>query len=89
MAAQTGEPASMLELYRSALASRPRDEPFAWLESPRGSLAFSRGDLACVVNVDAEEVELPAGDLLLASAPEIRASLPPDTAAWVRTKGAR
>jgi alpha-glucosidase len=86
---QAGDPASMLELYRAALALRPREEPFAWLESPAGSLAFARGELACVVNLDAAETPLPPGELLLASDPDVRDVLPPDTAAWVRTKGAR
>jgi alpha-glucosidase len=88
-AAQAGDPGSMLELYRGALALRPRDEPFAWLESPAGSLAFTRGDLACVVNIAGREVALPEGELLLASEPDVGDTLPPDTAAWVRTKGAR
>ena len=84
VSAQAGDPTSMLELYRSALALRPRDEPFTWVESPRGSLAFTRGGLACVINVDAENANLPEGELLLASEPGVRGTLPPDTAAWVR-----
>jgi len=84
VAAQTGAPGSMLELYRQALALRPRDERFAWRESAPGSLAFARGDLVCVVNFAAGELALPAGELLLASDPGVIDVLPPDTAAWLR-----
>ncbi|MBA2298327.1 MAG: hypothetical protein H0W14_09860, partial [Actinobacteria bacterium] len=83
---QTGDPHSMLELYRSALALRPKDAPFAWLASPPGTLAFGRGELLCIVNLDASPIPLPAGDLLLASGPDVNGSLPPDTTAWVRTE---
>jgi alpha-glucosidase len=40
--------------------------------------------MICVVNVGAPAVELPAGELVLASEPGLTASLPPDTAAWIR-----
>jgi alpha-glucosidase len=83
--AQQDDEGSMLELYRSALTLRPRDEGFEWLESPPGSLAFGRGELVCVVNVGAEEAPLPLGELVLASEPDVGDVLPPDTAAWVRT----
>ena len=49
---QTGEPGSMLELYRRALRIR-RAEPalgaarkMAWLPAPDGVLAFDRGGVA-------------------------------------------
>ena len=87
--AQAGDPASMLELYRAGLALRPREEPFAWRESPPGTLAFTRGGLLCVVNVDAAAIPLPAGELLLASDPDLRDILPRDTAVWLTTKGER
>ena len=67
---------------RSAL--RPRHDRFAWRESPRGTMIFDRGDLTCLVNVDADELELPDGELVLASEPGITTTLPPNTAAWVR-----
>ena len=57
---------------------------FAWRESPRGTMIFDRGDLTCLVNVDADELELPDGELLLTSEPGIATTLPPNTAAWVR-----
>jgi len=87
--AQEADAGSALELYRAALGARPRHESFAWLESPAETLAFARGDLTCLVNLSAHEVELPAGELVLASDPGAGDVLPPDTAAWVRTKGER
>jgi len=83
VAAQAGDPGSALELYRRALELRPRDEPFAWRESPENTLAFARGDLVCVVNFGTDEVALPAGEVVLASG-ATSGVLPPDTAAWVR-----
>jgi hypothetical protein len=41
--------------------------------------------MICVVNVDAPAVELPQGELVLASEPTVTTSLPPDTAAWIQT----
>jgi alpha-glucosidase len=82
--AQTGEPGSTLELYRAAIRLRPRGDDFAWRESPKGTMIFDRGDLTCIVNFDGAELELPEGELVLASEPGITTTLPPDTAAWVR-----
>ncbi len=88
---QTGDPDSMLELYRRALrlrAGQPAlgDGPMAWLDQPSGVLAFARGDgFACVVNLSTEPVPLPAHrEVLLASGP-VSQTLPPDTTAWLRT----
>jgi alpha-glucosidase len=82
--AQEGDPDSMLSLYRSAIRLRPRTDDFAWRESPNGTMIFDRGELTCLVNFDAPELELPDGELVLASEPGITTSLPADTAAWVR-----
>jgi alpha-glucosidase len=78
--AESGDPGSMLELWRRAIALRP-DGPFAWLESPPGTLAFTRGDRTCVVNVDGEPLPLD-GPVLLASEP-VDGLLPPGAAAWL------
>jgi alpha-glucosidase len=83
--AESGDPGSMLALFRAAIRLRPREGGLSWRESPRGTLSFDRGDLTCVVNFDAPELELPAGELLLASDPAVATSLPPNTAAWVRS----
>ena len=82
--AQDGEPGSMLALYRSALRLRPRGDGFAWRDSPPGTMVFERGDLVCAINVDAAELQLPEGEILLASEPGITTTLPPNTAAWIK-----
>ena len=83
VAAQTGDAASTLELYRLALARRPSG-PFEWLDSPRGTLVIGRGEVVCLVNVDAPALGLPAGEVLVASDRESD-RLGPGAAAWVRT----
>jgi alpha-glucosidase len=88
--AETGDPRSMLELYRRALAirhDRPElgDGPMEWLEAPADALAFRRGEgFACVVNVSAEPVTPPSGARpLLVSAPLTdTGAVPVDAAAW-------
>jgi alpha-glucosidase len=90
VSAETGDPASMLELYRSALAVRAAepglgDGPMAWVDAPPGVLAFDRGDLRCVVNLSADPVPLPEhASVLLASGTLDGGLLPRDTAAWLR-----
>jgi alpha-glucosidase len=91
---ETGDPDSMLELYRRALRIR-RAEPalgaasavpgMTWLPAPAGVLAFDRGGVACVANLSASPVKLPRHTaILLASGPLPGGLLPPDTAAWLR-----
>jgi alpha-glucosidase len=90
---QERDPRSSLSLHRAALAVRREHESlqtgsFSWRESTAGTLAFAReGDdetIVCAVNVGADTVEFPAGELLLASAADVDGALPPDTAAWLR-----
>jgi alpha-glucosidase len=89
--AQEDDRASMLSLYRAALALRHEhpalgDGEFTWLPSGPGVLAFSRGSgFACVVNLSDGPVPLPAGaTVLLGSGPGIAdGALPPDAAAWL------
>jgi alpha-glucosidase len=40
--------------------------------------------VACVANLSAGPVELPGGEVLLASGPLAGGLLPPDTSAWLR-----
>lgn len=91
VAAQDGDPASTLSLYRQALAIRRAEDlgvapPLTWLDGPGGVLSFGRGPrFACVVNLSTERVALPAYDeLLLTSAPLQDGQLPSDAAAWLR-----
>jgi alpha-glucosidase len=93
--AETGDPGSMLELYRAALrirrAARPAfgDGPLTWLPAPDGVLAFDRGTtVRCVANLSAAPVALPGHTaVLLASGPLTDGRLPPDSAVWLRTAG--
>jgi alpha-glucosidase len=78
VAAQSGDPDSSLEFYRTALAVR-REHPalgageaVEWLDGPAGVLAFRRdaaeGSLVCAVNLGPEPVAVPSyGRMLLAS----------------------
>ncbi|WP_330439479.1 glycoside hydrolase family 13 protein [Micromonospora sp. NBC_00821] len=90
--AQTGDSASMLELYRAAIQARKTDPALGdgeltWLPAPDGVLAFHRGGgFTCLVNLSAAPVPMPAqGELLLASGPLDDGLLPSDTAVWLRT----
>ena len=90
--AQAEDPASTLQLYRTALRIR-RDRSdlgarsdLRWLEAvDRGStLAFRRGErFACVVNTADTPIELPEGTVLLSSAPLDGDRLPGNAAAWI------
>ncbi|GIF17310.1 alpha-glucosidase [Actinoplanes tereljensis] len=60
---QSGDPSSVLSLYRAALRLRPGfgDGPLTWLPSAPEVLAFRRSpDAICVVNVGDEPAPLPA-----------------------------
>jgi alpha-glucosidase len=90
--AETGDPDSMLELYRSALRIRRTepgfgDGPMSWLPADAGVLWLRRGDgrLQLMANLSPAPVDLPENVVvLLASGPLPGRKLPPDTAAWLR-----
>ena len=89
VAAEDGDPTSMLSLYRDVIALRRErfvgnDEPPHWLSEPEGVLAFRRGDVGCVVNLSPGPVQLPAGTVLITSGPLDGGRLPVDTAAWIQ-----
>ena len=94
--AQTGDPRSMLELYRGAIKLR-RAEPglhtadMAWLDVTPGVLAYTRGPgFACVLNMSEVAVALPDHDrCLLASGPLDGDLLPRDTAVWLHLRTER
>ncbi|MET8629868.1 glycoside hydrolase family 13 protein [Kitasatospora sp. NPDC004669] len=91
--AQTGDPTSTLELYRSALAVR-RSQPdlgagtdVEWLEAPEGTLAFRRGSFVCTVNTTGEPVRIAAPGRLLLGSTELvvdggETVLAPDSTGW-------
>ena len=92
VAAQEHHSSSSLAFHRTAFALRRESEAlregmFSWRESPPGTLLFERSDggatVLCAVNVDGDPLELPAGDVLLASE-EVGSLLPPGAAAWTR-----
>ncbi|RLK53782.1 glycoside hydrolase family 13 protein [Actinokineospora cianjurensis] len=87
--AQTGDPRSLLELYRTALRLRRDVTPEAdleWLESGPELLVFRHGNLGCAVNFGPAAEVTVSGPLLLTSEQcEVDGTnllLPQDTAAW-------
>ncbi|MEV8319936.1 glycoside hydrolase family 13 protein [Streptomyces sp. NPDC059900] len=91
--AQTGDPDSTLELYRSALAVRRTQQGLGagdsleWLEAPEGVLAFRREGFVCTANTTGTAVTIPApGRILLANAEvetaDGKVELPADTTVW-------
>ncbi len=96
VAAQTGDPASTLELYRAAIAIR-RAHPalgggeLTWLDAEPSVLAFRRTgagggeSLTCVVNLGSDPVDIGRyGEPVVGSAELDGALLPIDTAVWLR-----
>jgi len=69
--AQDGVPGSVLELYRSALALRAsswvNSGDLTWVELDPYAIAFERNGYLCITNFGDSEIQLPDGDLLLAS----------------------
>ncbi|MGV9879925.1 glycoside hydrolase family 13 protein [Streptomyces sp. NPDC003006] len=97
VAAQTGDPASTLEFYRTALAVRHEHQALGagrgieWLDAPEGVLAFRRtragATFVCTVNLTSAPATVPTpGTLLLASAEVTPGSddtvLPADSTVW-------
>ncbi|MDR2381654.1 MAG: glycoside hydrolase family 13 protein [Bifidobacteriaceae bacterium] len=90
--AQAGVAGSTLEFYRSALRLREAlraDESLTWcadLDSP-DALGFARGNgWRCYINFGTRALQLPAGQVLVSSAPAPGpdlGSLEPDTAVWL------
>jgi alpha-glucosidase len=89
---QDGDPASMLSLYRAALALRVTHPglaggAFRWIAAPDGVLAFERdAGFACLVNVSGGPLPLPAGSAVILRSDTGMAAgdpLSPDAAAWI------
>ena len=85
---QEADPDSTLNLYRRTLAQRGQlfaGTDLTWIESEPQVLHFQRGGgIWCVTNFGAEPVALPAGEVLLSSAPLDDGRLPGDTTVWLR-----
>jgi len=88
VAAQDGDPGSVLALYRAALDLRHRLVPlagdtFGWRLVTDGALAFGRGHhWECLVNLGGDPVPL-GGEVMLSSGPLVPGAVPADTAVWV------
>jgi alpha-glucosidase len=88
---QDKDPASTLNMYRTALEIRRKeaglgDGAMEWVDFGPDVLAFRRaGNFLCLVNFGGE-IKLPEGELLVSSSPIRNFSLSPDTAVWMRTK---
>jgi alpha-glucosidase len=86
---QSADDGSTLAFYTSALRLRSARGEFDgwtvdWLDGPPDTLTFRLpGGLTCMLNAGAAPVDLPDGDLLLASAELIGGRLPADAAAWL------
>ncbi len=88
---QDKDPASTLNMYRTALEIRHKeaglgDGEMEWVDFGSDVLSFRRpGNFLCLVNFG-DEIKLPEGELLVSSSPIRDFTLPPDTAIWLRTK---
>lgn len=88
--AQAGRAGSTLEFYRQALARRRTtmagSGPDVHLDpdTAGGVLTFRRGEVTVVLNASDGPVDLPAGEVVIASGLLDGARIPADTAAWLR-----
>jgi alpha-glucosidase len=86
---QEGVPESTLELYRAALRLRAEHElgmgAVHWLDGFADDVvALSNGPITVIANLGETPVELPAGEVVLATAPLDGRSVPTDTTVWLR-----
>ena len=85
---QEGVEGSTLELYRSALQLRSQHElglgSVEWLSGYGDEVvAYRNGQVTVIANLGETPVELPAGDVVLASADISGRALPTDTTVWI------
>ncbi|MGO9508884.1 MAG: glycoside hydrolase family 13 protein [Mycobacterium sp.] len=86
---QSADPDSTLSFFARALELRRSRSEFSgddveWLQASKDSLAFRRdGGLTCALNAGDEAMTLPAGEIILSSAPLVDGKLPPDATAWL------
>ena len=86
--AQEKSDSSTLAFYRRALAARREHalgsgDTVDVLTADQDVLALQRGGLTVVLNAGPAAVELPAGDVVIASGEVSDGLLPPDTAVWL------
>jgi alpha-glucosidase len=87
---QEADPDSTLAFFRRALELRRGRGEFAggaidFRTAPRDAVVFERrdGGLLCVLNAGEGPIALPAGEVILSSAPLVDGELSPDSAAWL------
>ena len=89
VAAERADPHSTLAFYRTALAARTAqlaegwDDDIAWLDLGADVLAFRRGPVTVVVNCGDDAIELPGGDVVVATE-DLDGSLPANAGVWLR-----
>ena len=88
-AAERADPHSTLAFYRAALAARTAqlaegwDDDIAWLDLGADVLAFRRGPVTVVVNCGDDAIELPEGDVVVATE-QLDSRLPANAGVWMR-----
>lgn len=79
---------SMLNFYRKAIELRKElcaNEDFEFIDSPKNTIAFRRSNgWTVITNFGPNPVDLPAGQLLISSAPLQSGKLPGDATAWLK-----
>ena len=88
--AQRGVEGSTLEFYRRALAIRAANDlgmgSVNWITGLGDDVvAFRNGPISVIANTGTSTVELPAGEVLLASQAVTGSLLPADTTVWLRS----
>ena len=86
---QEGVDGSTLELYKRALALRAENGlgtgTVDWVSDyGKKVVAFRNGDVTVITNLGKVAVELPVGEILLASEEIVGGALPTDTTVWLR-----
>jgi alpha-glucosidase len=83
---QQDDPGSMLSFYRETLALRrglDRGDTLTLVDLGDDVLAFRCGELTVVLNCGSEPVDLPLGEVVVASGQSEQGTLAPDTAVWL------
>ena len=85
---EDGVAGSTLELYRAALAARRdllTDEAFEWVDAPAHVIHFARsGGWHSITNFGTAPIDLPAGDVIVVSAPLVDGRLAGDATVWLK-----
>ncbi|MGY4712876.1 glycoside hydrolase family 13 protein [Mycolicibacterium sp. CBM1] len=85
---QLADPDSTLAFFQAIVGLRRNrfhftDNDVEWLQLRTDALAFASGGVLCVLNTGSRALPLPAGEVLITSAPLLDGDLAPDAAAWI------